>query len=353
MNGMKRSIKIIVSLVAALLAAGIVAYVLYGKRVDEWRQVAHKELKETLHESAEKVNFEHSHYLKTDSIENDSLVNVIVQTEKEENVYPHFILKGGQNVEEASPLRTIHSVLYMEGLLSVDSLEKSWNIRLSENLFPGKGFLRMSVSGAADSVMNSRDGTPAALARADSLTYYTMGYADEIKVTGWVSLVPWLAYAVGDWLWIISLTVLVGGLCMLWLERGVVIAKLRKRFSLIERVPVRVVSDSHVHHYELEDGTFFDREQRTLQNGERTTVLSVQNTLLLVALIEAEGNALSMAELFNELWPDGSGNDEKLRKAVGRLRKELCKVSSYTIENELGIYRLKLVDYPAPEAENA
>ena len=40
MNGMKRSIKIIVSFAAALLAAGIVAYVLYGKRVDEWRQVA-------------------------------------------------------------------------------------------------------------------------------------------------------------------------------------------------------------------------------------------------------------------------------------------------------------------------
>lgn len=352
---MKRSIKIIVSFAAALLAAGIVAYVLYGKRVDEWRQVAHKELRETLHESAVQVDFEHSHYLKTDSIENDSLVNVVVQTEKEENVYPHFILKGGQNVEEASPLRTIHSVLYMEGLLSVDSLERLWNVRLSECFFPGKGYLQMAVSGtgATDSVMSSRCGTPAVLARADSLTYYTMGYTDEIKVTGWVSLVPWLAYAVGDWLWIIFLAVLVGGLCMLWLEREAVIAKLRKRFSLIERVPVRVVSDSHVHHYELEDGTFFDREQRTLQHGERTTVLSVQNTLLLVTLIEAEGNALSIAELFKELWPDGSGNDEKLRKAVGRLRKELCKVSSYTIENELGIYRLKLVDYLAPEAENA
>ncbi len=349
---MRSEIKIIITLVVALLAAVFVCGALYTHRVDEWRQVARKELKEALHEPVEKVDFEHSHYLRTDSIEDDSFVNVVVQTEKEKNVYSHFRLKGGQNVEESSSLRAIHSVLYMEGLLSVDSLEKSWTVRLLECLFPGTGYLQMAVSGATDSVMSSRYGTPAALAKADSLTYYTMGYVDEIKVTGWVSLVPWQVYSVNDWLWIIFLAVLVGTLCMLWLEHDAVIARLRKKFSLIERVPVRVVSDSHVHYYELEDGTFFDREQRILRKGNQTTVLSVQNTLLLVALIEAEGNALSVAKLFKELWPDDSGNDEKLRKAVARLRKELHKVSSYTIENELGIYRLKLIDYPADEAKN-
>ena len=51
---MKSKIKIIVSLAAALLAAGIVAYVLYGKRVDEWRQVAGQTLRNAVGEEVAK-----------------------------------------------------------------------------------------------------------------------------------------------------------------------------------------------------------------------------------------------------------------------------------------------------------
>ena len=56
---MKRSIKIIVSLVAALLAAGIVAYVLYGKRVDEWRQVAGRTFENAVKEEVFRIERKH------------------------------------------------------------------------------------------------------------------------------------------------------------------------------------------------------------------------------------------------------------------------------------------------------
>ena len=51
---MSSRIKIIVSLVAALLAAGIVAYIQYGKRVDEWRLVAGRTFENAVKEEVDK-----------------------------------------------------------------------------------------------------------------------------------------------------------------------------------------------------------------------------------------------------------------------------------------------------------
>ena len=42
---MKNRIENLICVLLALLVAGVVAYILYGKRVDEWRQVACSTLK--------------------------------------------------------------------------------------------------------------------------------------------------------------------------------------------------------------------------------------------------------------------------------------------------------------------
>lgn len=352
---MKHKIENIICVLLVLSVAGIVAYNLYSKRVSEWKEVAREELKEMLHERAVTSGIGPVSYSGDAQFGEEHPRTATVQTERGIEHHSYSAYRDEHNVEQSPFLRMVYSVLYREGRLTVDSLGKSWNERLAGKSFPGEGYLQMVVTGveAPDSVVVSRYGAPDAWARADSLVFFTLGYACEIGITGFASFGFGRVYSVTDWMWIVFIVLLGGAVCLLWFKRETVCRKLRKKFSLVEKIPVGIVRDPHIHHYDLEDGTFFDREQRILQKGKQTAVLTEQNALLLETFIQAEDYSLSMDELFKKLWPDGSGNEGRLRKAIGRLRKELQKVSSYTIENELGIYRLKLSVYPVTVAENA
>ena len=68
-----------------------------------------------------------------------------------------------------------------------------------------------------------------------------------------------------------------------------------------------------------------------------------QSSLLLELFFQEKDNGYTLKEDFiiEKLWPDNSGNDERMHKAIGRLRSFLRKIDlSLSIINKNGTYRL-------------
>ena len=309
---MKSRIKIIVSLAAALLAAGIVAYILYGKRADEWRQVAGQTLRNAVGEEVAK-RIGQPFYLATDGSDK----------QLEERDFPkkvHLDMESGSKEYEISYFQNIHN----------DTLGRAWNDSLREAGFQGDGLLRINTMNVETGQRCTTYWTDsAALAKADSLSCLFIGYACETEIVGYLSCPWWRLYALSDWE-----ILLLAGMCtfffLMWLVRRRAISRLH---------PAMDVADGCCC---LSDGTMFYREKNILQKNENQVELSATIARLLIVLIEANGGEVSNRVLIEKVWPSHSGSKEQLRKAIERLRKLLHSIASeVVIENGWGTYRLK------------
>ena len=258
---MKSKIKIIMSLAAALLAAGIVAYVLYGKRADEWRQVAGRTLENAVKEEVNRRLLElggnipfSSHGSYKALVESDFPLTIDVTTEQGSKQYTITWEESQRNIAKDRDTRTRHTMLFLNHPFSPDTLNRTWNDSLRLAGFFGKGLLRVNIldlnSGERHCVYA---GDSLEVARADSLSQLNMGYACEIEVTSFLSYHWWQVYAVVDWVILLLLSLGVGGLALLcrkspsiwerYFTKIVEVPKLVEKVVEVEK-PVLVVSAS-------------------------------------------------------------------------------------------------------------
>ena len=331
---MKSRIKIIVSLAAALLAAGIVAYILYGKRADEWRQVAGQTLRNAVGEEVAK-RIGQPFYLATDGSdkqleERDFPKKVHLDMESGSKEYEISYFQNIHNITESPNDRVVHTYWLQEQPLEADTLGRAWNDSLREAGFQGDGLLRINTMNVETGQRCTTYWTDsAALAKADSLSCLFIGYACETEIVGYLSCPWWRLYALSDWE-----ILLLAGMCtfffLMWLVRRRAISRLH---------PAMDVADGCCC---LSDGTMFYREKNILQKNENQVELSATIARLLIVLIEANGGEVSNRVLIEKVWPSHSGSKEQLRKAIERLRKLLHSIASeVVIENGWGTYRLK------------
>ena len=302
---MRSEIKIIITLVVALLAAVFVGGALYTHRVDEWRQVAGRTLKSAVSEEVVKRTGQ-PFYVATDGV--------------------HKPLEAREFPNE----RFVHTYWFQEQPLDADTLGRAWNDSLRAVGFRGKGLLRinaMDVETGQGSTTYWTDSV--ALAKADSLSYLSIGYVCETEITGYLSCLWWRVYAFSDWG--ILLSVGIGTFfCLMWLTRRRTISRLR---------PAMDVADGCCC---LRDGTVFDKERHILRKGKEEVELTAMIARLMTVLVEAEGEEVASELLIEKVWPSHSGSKEQLRKAIERLRKLLHGIASeVVIENRWGTYRLK------------
>ena len=356
---MKSKIKIIVSLAAALLAAGIVAYVLYGKRVDEWRQVAGRTLENAVKEEVNKRVLElgenipyFSHGDFKPLVESDFPLTIDVTTERGKRQYTITWEESQRNITQERDRRSGHTVLFSNHPLSPDTLSRNWNDSLQLAGFSGKGLLRVCTLD-----MNSGErhcvyaGDSLEVAQADSLSQLNIGYACEIVVTSFLSYHWWQAYAVADWVILLLLSLGVGGLALLcrkspsiwerYFTKIVEVPKLVEKVVEVEKpVLVATVDLSQATCCQLPDGTSFDKAHHVLKKGDKQKALSPQDSKLLWLLIEAKAEGVSMERLKDILWSSKISDNRMLYTAISRLRNELTEISSMTIKNAHGYYYL-------------
>lgn len=361
MNGMKRRIKIIVSLVAALLAAGIVACILYGKRVGEWRQVADhtlrnaikKEVNKRVLELGENIPYSSHGNYKT-LVESDFPLTVEFTTEQGNKQYTIKWKESQRNIAKDRDTRTKHTVLFLNHPLSPDTLSRNWNDSLRLAGFSGKGLLRVCTLD-----MNSGErhcmyaGDSLEVAQADSLLQLNIGYVCEIEVAGFLSYHWWQVYAVADWGILLFLLLCGIVVALLWCKLSV----LRERYfvktveveKVVEKVievekPVMVATMelSQATCYQLPDGTLFDRVHHVLKKGSKQKTLTAQDCTLLWLLVEAKDEGVAIERLKETLWSSKIDSNNAVYANISRLRKNLEGISSLSIKNAHGYYHLIL-----------
>ncbi len=351
---MKNRIENLICVLLALSVAGVVAYILYGKRVDEWRQVACSTLKNAVNtEIEERAQVADSLPMYTQGYyrplaESDFPQVIDITTEQGKRQYTLTWEKFQRNVTQDPDMRVWHSMLFLKHPLSPDTLSRDWNDSLRLAGFSGKGLLRVrTLDVESDARHCVCTGDSLEVIQADSLHQLNMGYVCETEVTGFLSYRWWQVYAVTDWVILLLLLLSGGSLSLLWRKVPAIKERYFTKTIEVEKV-VEVEKTVMVADVELfratccrlPDGTLFDRARRVLKKGDKQEKLAAQDCMFLWLLVEAKDEGVSMERLKEAIWSSKVESNNALYVNASRLRKSLGEISTLTIENAHGRYRL-------------
>ena len=346
-------------------AAGIVAYVLYGKRVDEWRQVAGRTFENAVKEEVDKRVLELGENIPYSSHVSHGLpggsdfpLTIEIITEQGNRKYTITKEESLRNITQDQNMRSWHTMLFLNHPLSPDTLSRNWNDSLQLVGFSGKGLLRVcTLDTNSDERHCVYAGDSLKVAQADSLSQLNIGYACEIVVTDFLLYHWWEVYSAWDWVMAAFFAFFIGGLVLLLWNFPIIKERyLVKRVEVEKTVLVATAEFDQATCCYLADGTLFDRGQHLLRRGEDSVKLPVLLANLLEIFIEAKGDAVPTADFMAKLWASNQEDTRLLYTAIGRLKKSLNNVSSdMMIENGHGTYRLvhkKQVGEPQIKSDN-
>lgn len=350
---MKHKIENIICVLLALSVAGIVAYNLYSKRVSEWKEVAWHVLKDVVDAEIEKRIQEESMPIFSQGnyrpvVESDFPLTINFKTEQGSRLHTITWEDSQRNITQDQDMRVLHTMLFLNHPLSVDTLDRTWNDCLRITGFPGEGLLCVCTldlnSGTKHRVC--ADGSWD-MAQVDSLSQFSMGHACETEVTGFVSYRWWQVYAVTDWVILLLLLLSGGGLTLLWRKIPAIkrryftkTVEIEKKVEIEKPVMVATVELSQATCCRLPDGTLFDRERHILKKGDKQKKLAVQDCTLLCLLVEAKDKGVPIERLKEVMWSSKIDSNNALYVNVCRLRKNLREISMLTIKNIHGYYCL-------------
>ena len=74
--------------------------------------------------------------------------------------------------------------------------------------------------------------------------------------------------------------------------------------------------------------------------NEQVVKLTPQTAVLLEKFLQPKGNMLSTSLISETLWPNGSGNQERIHTLIRRLRKSLSELTALQIKFKNDSYHL-------------
>lgn len=335
-----------------IIAAGITAYFLYQNRMEFWKVQAcstfRVALAKELHErSGTEVYFymNGKMSLPTDSLDlKKEPIKVWLKSELGERDFLIPYEKHIHNIEHSSEIRGIHSYLLHIQPLVADSLNRIWENLLTEMEFPGKTIVQTSLTDWSEHETYTYSDDSLYVSKSDSLVSYYLGTRCEVGVTGYMYYPWWMVFTTKDKVLLCILVIC----CFLLFFIQEYIARVYRRFFVKEvsviiekEVPIFVVEESQAHIYRLEEEFHFDADSRKLYRADRYVELTPLPAKLLKGLLEAKDYRLSVNEIIELLWPDGSGTSERVHTTIKRLRNYLSDISDWRIENENLGYQLK------------
>ncbi len=350
---LKRFRWMMIPVAISLFFTGIVAYMLCHRQVPALHRTASEALRAVLQEEVAKrenlvPNFFAGDMGSTNLTENEFPVEVTFTLPTGRKVYEVTCEEHVHNIDSFPQVRSFHSYLLQKYPLSIDTLGAEWNRKLREAGFGGKVFLRMcalDVETGKESTVCTGDSV--ALVKAETPVYWTIGYACEVRLTGFLSYQWWqlCSWTTMAWSFVFFVFFL---LLQLWGIRrkfaGNKLALGKDGQPSVAAVPLQDSVSLSSSVIRLEDGTCFHKDQLLLRKGDREDSLTPLLAELLGLLIEAQGNAVSAGYLMEKLWHRKDEDYTPLYKAVCRLKEKLEAVSSLTIENKRKAYCLKLQD---------
>lgn len=353
MDMKKNDLKLLLIYVAiGVIAAGVTAWFLYQNRMEYWRAQASSAFRVALMGEMQKrggtdvyFHLEGKVSLPDDSIDiKKEPIKVQMESKYGKKYFVIPYEKHAHNIERSSDIRTIHSYILAIHPLKVDSLNSAWEDLLDEIGFSGKTIIRISVTDWFENETCTYSNDSLYISKSDSLISYYLGCRCEIAVVGYIYYSWRMAFTIKD---IILLCVVILG-CILLFFVQVYMVKLYNRFFVKEvtvvvekEVPIVVVENNQLCTYRLEDDLYFETDSGKLRRTDACVKLSPILAKLLQGFLEAENYRLSVNEIMDLLWTDGSGTSERVHTTIKRLRGSLSSISDWRIEKGNFGYYLK------------
>ena len=335
--------------IVCLLISGGITYALYQNGAKYWREQASATFRQALELELQKrdtvlVFHRESMGYSTFSLDEPSPGPIKIIDELGEREYMISEEKFDHSLVKEGLKRSILSILLEDYPLIPDTLNKMWDSLLVSTDIPVKTRTRVSVTDFQERTSVAHSENISGLLSADSLLSYYLGERCEVEATGFISY-GW-DEAFSGWGYL--------AICLPWIIFAFLFFSREKIMFILEKwfikhkiitvktiVPVIAVKAEESHIYQLEEGVFFDTEEKVLKDARLTKKLAPQVAYLLKLFLESEGYRLSTGKIDEALWPDGSGTQDRIYTVIRRLRKSLDGITHLVVDYENDVYQLK------------
>lgn len=270
-------------------------------------------------------------------------------------------IKNQMNITNDTNLRALHSAVLGKNPLLPDTLKAIWSKQLQEYDIFLESACYISVMDI-DGDVKSQSTYQSEWCNPSNLVFtFYLGYACEIKVIGYLKYSVW-NIIFREMIFYLLLCVVLGcGLYnfliflyrKIYLLRGkeIVEVEIIKEVEVIKEVSVEVpiikevqrIDAAPIHSYKLGEHIILYAERNIVALDGVEKRIQPQSSRLLELFLEEGDNSyvLKTSVMMEKLWPDGSGNEFRLQKAVGRLRSCICKMDpSLNIKKNIDGYQL-------------
>ena len=343
----------------------------YKSKVAELKEKAKKTIVEALDQELKSRNMDgySSLTIKLDTVIVDIPDTVYLEDESGKHLYPLNPQKSLMNISNNTNVRFLHSIAFRKNPLVADSLNAKWREHLLKSDVFFESALHISLIHANSSV-KSQNTFQSEWCNSSNLVFtFYIGYACEIEVMGYLHYTLWgMIYK--EVLLYLLLYIIVGyGFYTFFIILSRRINSLRSKeiveiiketpVEILKEVPVEIIKEVQVekqiikevqrvdiiplHSYILGESLIFYADQNIIEVNDVKYNIQGQSSLLLELFFQEKDNGYTLKEDFiiEKLWPDNSGNDERMHKAIGRLRSFLRKIDpSLSIINKNGTYQL-------------
>lgn len=343
----------------------------YDFKVVQLQQKAKEAFAKALDQELENRNIESniSFNLKAGSVIPNASDTVYCEDEMGRHKYLLDAKKNHMNITNDGNIRALHSFVFEETPLLPDSLNLLWGEQLHELGISFKSALCISLMDKEGNVKSQKTSQNEWCNSSNVIFTFYVGYACEIEVIGFLYYSVWSMIYKEVLLYILLFVILGDGLYKTFLflrskihsshSKEIVEVVKKEIVEVIKEVPVEIIKEvliekqvvkevqrvdnTPLRSYMLDGNVIFYADQNIIEIDGFKQKIQAQPSFLLELFLEEKDNGYILKEDFiiNKLWPDNSGNDKRMHKAVGRLRLLLKEIGcSFEIINKNDAYQL-------------
>lgn len=275
--------------------------------------------------------------------------------------------KQDQNIARESCMRALHTVAFIKYSYLPDSLYSSWNRLLQQSNIKFKSAFCFSVIDP-DGRVKLQKTIKGEWNDSSNLVFKAyIGYASEINVMGYLYYNWWdilymeiltllLIYTILGYVIFKAYIFLCCKVAAMHTKEIVEVIKEVEKEVVVEVIKevekevikevikeVERIDTDSVRSYTFGDNILFYPSMGLIEvNGDKHKMQTQSCTLLELFFLQRDNDFILDASLIkSKLWPDGSGGDKRMYKAITRLREILLKIdSSVEIIKKVDAYQL-------------
>lgn len=282
--------------------------------------------------------------------------------------------KSSMNVTGDSNDRFLHTIAFRKHPLQPDSLNANWRELLASSGVFFKSALHLSIKNIDGSVKSQDTYQSEWRNPSDSVLTRYIGYACEIEAIGYLHYSMWglISKELSVYFFICVLFICVFYKSIILLRCKIHSLRTKEIVEVINEVPVEVIKEvpvevikevpvevrkigaTPIHSYKLSEDIIFYADRNILMVCGVEKKMQAQSGLLLELFLNEISNDYILKDciIIEKLWPDGSGNDSRMHKAVGRLRLFIHEIDpSLTILRKSGTYQLIIPEISSTESD--